>query len=174
MNSQLGVDHVFPYIFLGTFSVSLVLLFNKFIFSQYLQVTSSTIPPFFPYTTSKSKEENIQRNIQSGTYQQKCGLRCCKSAKYISYFHPGLWMFLILKHQNLTKVLLLTYVFPSICGQNDVYIFNLVSIFSLTIVQKNLRNMLFLSKMMVLGIAKCTQTRSMKMFVSSCPLMVFL
>jgi hypothetical protein len=89
-------------------------------------------------------------------------------------FIPGLWMLLIVTPQKLYQILLTTYVFASIYGWNVVDLFNLVSIFSQSVVQKALRNMVSLSKMMLLGIPKCTQTYSKNMFVSSCPLMVFL
>jgi hypothetical protein len=63
-------------------------------------------------------------------------------------------------------------ILPFVCGWNVVDLFNFKSIFSQRVVQKALRNLVSLSKMMLLGIPKCTKTYSKNMFVASCPLMV--
>ena len=49
-----------------------------------------------------------------------------------------------------------------------------MSIFSQSVVQKALRNILSLSKMILLGTPKCTHASSNNMFATSCPLMGFL
>jgi hypothetical protein len=70
--------------------------------------------------------------------------------------------------------MLITFIFLFVYGWNVVDLLNLVSIFSHIVVQNALRNLVSPSKMMLLGIPKCTQTCSMTIFVASCPLMVFL
>ena len=89
-------------------------------------------------------------------------------------FIPNIRMLLILTLKIYTKFLLTTYICPSIYGWSLVYIFNLVSIFSQSVVQNVLRNVVSPSKMMDLDMPKCTQTYYKNMFLSSCPVMVLL
>jgi hypothetical protein len=59
-----------------------------------------------------------------------------------------------------------TFVCPSVCGWNVVNLFNLVSIFYQSVVQKALRKLVSMFTMMLLGIPKCTQTHSKNVFAS--------
>lgn len=67
-----------------------------------------------------------------------------------------------------------TSISPSILEWKVVDIFNWVPIISQSVVQKTLRNLVSLFEIMILGVPKCTQTFSNKMFVVSYSIMAFL
>jgi hypothetical protein len=82
-------------------------------------------------------------------------------------------MHLILTPQNLNQSHV-DYFYLLICmWMNVVDVFNFMSIFSQSVVQKASTNMMSLSKMMLLGIQKCTQKCSKNMFFASYSLKVF-
>jgi len=94
---------------------------------------------------------------------------------YIDHvFILGFKVILIVSLKRCTKVLLTTFVFLYVHRWNVVDLLNLVSMFSQSVVQKALRNLVSMFEMMLLSIPKCIQTCSKNMFVASCPLLVFL
>ena len=88
-------------------------------------------------------------------------------------FIPHPWMLQIITSQKLNQYdvpyLYLTVVY----GLKSIDLFNLVKIFSQSVVEGELRNLVSLFKMMLLGIPKCTQTFSNNICVAYCLLVVF-
>jgi hypothetical protein len=86
----------------------------------------------------------------------------------------GIQMILTVTPKILHQILV-DYFCMHICLWMECCIYiQLVSIFSPNIVQNVQRNLVSLSKMMLLGVPKCTQTCSKNMFSTFFPLMVFL
>lgn len=110
----------------------------------------------FLYNIQGWRKKIPKTSFKMGLIRRSSNLFVIRTLNISGIFILGIYIHFIVIHQNFTKFLFTTSIYPILYGRNVVDLFNFVLIFSRCVVQNELSNLVSLSEMILFGIPKCT------------------